>query len=295
MPHSGTVSSSTASTARAPRLRDAGSRGLGGYAATALLHTAALAVLYVVCVRTARGQAAEDAVHRLALASPDAGLPAAGERLLDLAGRLEPHHLLVGAGAVALAGLLRRAPGRAALGLAVATLTLGLTELLKLVLLDRPDLVSAYSGGGNSLPSGHTAGVLGVCLGLLVAAPPRWRWVLAPLGALASGAMGAMVVADGWHRVSDPLASALVGAAVVAGAHALPWGRRGRWVRGRPSPGRVALLAAGAPVACALALVAAYAAPGAGLATAVAAPGLAVAATVLLVALALPREVRAQR
>ncbi len=292
MPHSGEVTSSTAPTAPAPTLRSPGRRGLGRYAATAALHTAALAVLYVVCVRTARGQAAEDAVHRLALRSPDAGLPAPAERLLDLAGHLEPHHLLAGAAAVALAGLARRAPGRAALGLGVAAGTLGLTELLKLVLLDRPNLLEAYANGGNSLPSGHTAGVLGVCLGLLVAAPPRWRVLLAPLGALASGAMGAMVVADGWHRVSDPLASALVGTAVLALALALPWGRRGRWVRGRP--GAVAALAAGVPAACALALVAAYAWPGAGLGAAVAAPGLAVAATVLLAAAALPREVRAR-
>ncbi|WP_432496278.1 phosphatase PAP2 family protein [Kineococcus auxinigenes] len=288
------MTSSTAPTAPAPTLRGPGRRGLGRYAATAALHTAALAVLYVVCVRTARGQAAEDAVHRLALDSPDAGLPAPAERLLDLAGRLEPHHLLAGAALVALAGLARRAPGRAALGLGVAAGTLGLTELLKLVLLERPNLLEAYAGGGNSLPSGHTAGVLGVCLGLLVAAPPRWRVLLAPLGALASGAMGAMVVADGWHRVSDPLASALVGTAVLALAHALPWGRRGRWLRGRPAPGTLAALAAGVPAACALALVAAYAWPGAGLGVAVAAPGLAVAATVLLAATALPREVRAR-
>ncbi|WP_337062773.1 phosphatase PAP2 family protein [Kineococcus sp. G2] len=286
------MTSSTAPTAPAPTLRGPDRRGLGRYAATALVHAAALAVLYVVSVRTVRGQVAEDAVHRLALRSADAGLPAPAERLLDLAGLLEPLHLLAGAALVALAGLLRRAPGRAALGLGVAAGTLALTELLKLVLLDRPNLISAYANGGNSLPSGHTAGVLGVCLGLLVASPPRWRVLLAPLGALASGTMAAMVVADGWHRVSDPLASALVGTAVLALALALPWGRRGRWVRGRP--GAVTALATGVPAACALALAAAYAWPGAGLGTAVAAPGLAVAATVLLAAAALPREVRAR-
>ncbi|NAZ88771.1 phosphatase PAP2 family protein, partial [Kineococcus indalonis] len=206
--------------APAPPRRGTGRRGTGALAAAALLHAAALAVLYAVCVRTARGQAAEDAVHEAALRSTDAGLPAAGERLLQLAGHLEPVHLLAGAGLVALAGLASRSPARAGLGLGVAAATLGATEVLKLVLLQRPDLLGAASSG-NSLPSGHTAGVLGVCLGLLVAAPRSWRWVLAPAGALASGAMGAMVVAEGWHRVSDPLASALVGSAAFALARAL--------------------------------------------------------------------------
>ncbi|WP_432494920.1 phosphatase PAP2 family protein [Kineococcus gypseus] len=285
------MTSSTAPAAAPPR-RAAGRRGLGRYAAVAAAHAGALAVLYALTVLTARGQAAEDAVHRLALSSPDAGLPAPAEQLLALAGHLRPVHLLAGAAAVGAVGLLRGAPGRAALGLAVATGTLALTELLKLALLPRPDLLGA--GGANSLPSGHTAGVVGVCLGLLVAAPPRWRWVLAPLGALASGAMGAMVVADGWHRVGDPLASALVGTAVLAGAHALPWGRRGRWVRGAPARGALAALALGVPAAGALALLAAHAWPGADLGTAVAAPGAAVALSVLLAAAALPREVRAR-
>ncbi|WP_432570599.1 phosphatase PAP2 family protein [Kineococcus sp. SYSU DK005] len=288
------MTSSTVPTAPAPPRRGAERRGAGALTAAALLHAAALAVLYAVCVRTARGQAAEDAVHEAALRSADAGLPAPGERLLHLAGHLEPVHLLAGAGLVVLAGLARRSPARAGLGLAVAAATLGATELLKLVVLQRPDLVEAASTH-NSLPSGHTAGVLGVCLGLLAAAPPCWRWVLAPAGALASGAMAAMVVAEGWHRVSDPLASALVGSAAFALAQALApeRPRRGR-APAVPRRGRVAALAAGVPAACAAALVAAYAVPGAGLGTAVAAPGLAVAATVLLAAGALPRRARAR-
>ncbi len=76
--------------------------------------------------------------------------------------------------------------------------------------------------------------MLGLALGLLVAGP---RWLRAPLalaGAAAAGAMGAFVIADGWHRVSDVLASALVGSIVLCLVQVFPLRgerRRGALVR----------------------------------------------------------------
>lgn len=242
----------------------------------------ALAVLYYVCVRTATGQVHENQLHRDALESRGAvsGWLAQAFALVE---RLEPHHLLLGVVLVGVLGLVRGRPGRAVQGIVVAGGTLALTELLKLVLLERPDLLeSGYAS--NSLPSGHTAAVLGLALGALVAAPRFLRFPVALAGAAAAGAMGAFVVADGWHRVSDVLASALVGSVVFCLVQVLP-------SRDRRARGALASLTVAVPLACAAALVVVYAGS-VPLTTAYVVAGAVVALTVLLAARALPREVR---
>jgi membrane-associated phospholipid phosphatase len=242
----------------------------------------ALGVLYYVCVRTATGQVREDQLHADALATRD-DVPAWLGRVFGFAERLEPQHLLIGVVVVGALGLVRGRPGRAVQGIAVAAGTLGLTELLKLVLLERPDLVD---GGyaSNSLPSGHTAAVLGLALGALVASPRVLRFPVALVGAAAAGSMGAFVIADGWHRVSDVLASALVGSVVFCLVQVLP-------SRDRRARGALTSLAVTVPLACAAALVVVYAGS-VDLVTAYVVAGAVVALTVLWAAAALPREVR---
>nr|WP_240895443.1 phosphatase PAP2 family protein [Kineococcus siccus] len=184
-------------------------------------------------------------------------------------------------GALSGRGRLRRT----VLGVGVALGTLGVTEVLKLVVLQRPDLSAEYGTIANSLPSGHTAGVLGLALGFLLVAPRWLRGVLTVGGAAAAGAMGAFVVDHGWHRVSDVLASALVGSIVLCLALALP-------TRQRPRLGRLAALAVGVPVLSLAALVVTYVLPTGGLTAGTFAAGAVVAGTVLLAARVLPREVR---
>ncbi|ABS01750.1 phosphoesterase PA-phosphatase related [Kineococcus radiotolerans SRS30216 = ATCC BAA-149] len=283
MPHSGGVVTSAPSQQHRPS-RTRGARRTWSPAAlgSAWGLTLALAVLYCVCVRTATGQRHENRLHAEALEARGT-LTGWAARAFGLVERLEPQHLLLGALAVAVLGLLRGRPGKAAQGLVVAAGTLGLTEVLKLVLLERPELAQTYGATANSLPSGHTSAVLGLALGVLVAAP---RWLRPPLalaGAVAAGAMGAFVVADGWHRVSDVLASALVGALVLCLVQVLP----GRDERRR---GRLLALALVVPAASAVALVVVYAG-GAPLPVSYLAAGAVVALTVLAGARALPREV----
>lgn len=244
--------------------------------------SATLAVLYVVCVRTVEGQLHENALHSRALQTPDGNGVGWLERLFSVTSRLEPQHLLVAFAAVALLGLVRGAWTRGALGVLVAGGTLAVTELLKLVVLERPDLSERYGAIANSLPSGHTSAVLGLALGALVAAPRFLRGPLALLGAVAAGAMGAYVIDDGWHRVSDVLASALVASACLCLVLALPG-------RHRPRTSGLVGLAAGVPVASAVALAVVYAWPGTGMTAAVVVPGAVVALTVLLGVRALPR------
>jgi membrane-associated phospholipid phosphatase len=283
VPHSGGVVTSAPSQPHSPS-RAPGARRTWSFAALggAWGLTLALALLYCVCVRTATGQRHENRLHAEALESRGT-LTGWTARTFDLVERLEPHHLLLGALAIGVLGLVRGRPGRAVQGLAVAAGTLGLTELLKLVLLERPDLAQSYAATSNSLPSGHTSAVLGLALGVLVAAP---RWLRLPLtlaGAAGAGAMGAFVVAEGWHRVSDVLASALVGAAVLCLVQVLP-------SRDRRRRGRLLALAGLVPAASAAALVVVYAGD-ASLPTAYVTAGAVVALTVLAAARALPREV----
>jgi membrane-associated phospholipid phosphatase len=242
----------------------------------------ALGVLYYVCVRTATGQVHENQLHRDALADRGAVTGWLG-RAFDVVERLEPHHLVIGVVLIGVLGLLRGRPGKAAQGIVVAGGTLALTELLKLVLLERPDLLeSGYAS--NSLPSGHTAAVLGLALGALVAAPRFLRFPMTLVGAAAAGAMGAFVIADGWHRVSDVLASALVGSIVFCLVQVLP-------SRDRRARGALVSLMVTVPLACAAALVVVYAGA-VSLTTAYVVAGSVVALTVLLAGRALPQEVR---
>lgn len=248
----------------------------------ALWTTATLGVLYVVCVRTVEGQLHENALHSRALQTPDGNGVWWLERLFAVTSRLEPHHLVVALAAVAALGLVRGKPSRGALGVLVAGGTLAVTELLKLVVLDRPDLSERYGAIANSLPSGHTSAVLGLALGFLLAAPRALRVPVALVGAVAAGAMGAYVIDDGWHRVSDVVASALVASACLCLVLALPG-------RHRPRTRGLLGLAVGVPVAGAVALAVVYAFPGVGMTAAVVVPGAVVALTVLLAVRALPR------
>lgn len=96
------------------------------------------------------------------------------------------------------------------------------TELLKLVILERPDLTpTTLNGGENSYPSGHTTIGMAVCVAAMLVVPARLRNVTA-FGAGAIGAaFGVAVVAAGWHRPSDAAGAYLVCLAAGAAAAAL--------------------------------------------------------------------------
>lgn len=283
MPHSGGVVTSAPSQQHSP-YRAPGARRTWSFVALvgAWWQVVALGVLYYVCVRTATGQLHENRLHTDALQTRGDVTGWLG-RAFDLIERLQPHHLVFGFIAIGVLGLVRGRPGRAVQGLVVAAGTLGLTEVLKLVLLERPDLAESYAATSNSLPSGHTSAVLGLALGALVVAPRWLRFPVAVVGAAAAGAMGAFVIADGWHRVSDVLASALVGSIVLCLVQVLP-------SRDHRPRGRLVSLSGLVPLACAAALVLVYAGD-ASLRTSYLAAGAVVALTVLAAARALPREV----
>ena len=73
----------------------------------------------------------------------------------------------------------------------------------------RPSLLPGWTGP-NSLPSGHTTVAASVSAALLLAAPRRWRPLIAVLGAGWTIAMGLSTMVGQWHRPADVIAAVLV-------------------------------------------------------------------------------------
>lgn len=164
----------------------------------------ALVVAYVVFVRTHTGQRIDEAALHGRLASVRAR-DAANQLLTTISvGSLALVLVLLAAQA-----LLRR---RVALAVVAVVVVLGaviLTELLKHVLLVRPELV-ASSIDRNSFPSGHTTTAFAVGIAATLAAPPRWRRAIAAGALLYGTAIGIATIAAGWHRPSDVAGAMLV-------------------------------------------------------------------------------------
>jgi membrane-associated phospholipid phosphatase len=203
-------------------------------------------------VRTHAGQRIDEAALDGRLASPSAR-QAAGDLLTTIS---------VGSLALVLAllagqALLRRRAALAVVAVAVVAGALATTELLKHLLLVRPDLLPAPSTiDHNSFPSGHTTTAFAVGIAAALAAPPRWRRLVAGAAFLYGTAIGIATIAAGWHRPSDVAAALLVvtgwAAAVVltvtladrdafggAAASADDRDERASWARGRDLEGYV--------------------------------------------------------
>jgi hypothetical protein len=84
-----------------------------------------------------------------------------------------------------------------------------LTEVLKHLVLVRPDLVPS-SIDRNSFPSGHTTTAFAAGIAATLAAPARWRRAVAAGALLYGTAIGIATIAAGWHRPSDVAGAMLV-------------------------------------------------------------------------------------
>lgn len=114
-------------------------------------------------------------------------------------------------GAIVVVALLRGRP-RLAVGagivMAGATFT---SEILKHVVLPRPNLgVPDALGLTPSYPSGHTTVAMSLAIGALLVTPSRWRALVGMLGAVYASAIGVATVATASHRASDPIGAVLV-------------------------------------------------------------------------------------
>ncbi|MFW6186864.1 MAG: phosphatase PAP2 family protein [Actinomycetota bacterium] len=210
--------------------------------ATAALWTTA-ALVGVAALTTRTGQWLDERALRQAQhAFP--GLSDRAGQLLDLL-----PWAVGGVSAVCLAVLVvrsrRLAP--ALTGAGVVVLSNVTVQLLKRVLIQKPDL-GVQETAVNSFPSGHTAAAAAAVAVVLLAAPARSRPVVALLGAGATTATGVATLLNGWHRPSDVVASLLVvaGWAALGGLVLRATGPVERPVRGGGLTAALALLGAGA-------------------------------------------------
>lgn len=176
--------------------------GMTGLAAAC----AALTSLYAVAVCTVRGQAWDHRIwwhlHELS--------PVGARRVAEALGVITPLSCAAALGAIVLLAVAQRRLVPAVVGVVCAAGTFVSAEVLKYT-LERPDLgISHY---GNSFPSGHTGAVAALAVAAVVALGGGLRAVWATLATLATALTGLGVVLAGWHRPSDPVASALVAVA----------------------------------------------------------------------------------
>jgi membrane-associated phospholipid phosphatase len=173
-------------------------------AALSLACVLGLVVAYVVFVRTHAGQRIDEAALDGRLASLHARR-AAGQLLTTIS---------VGSLALALVllvgqALLRRRVALAVVAVVVVLGAVAVTEVLKHLVLVRPELVPS-SIDRNSFPSGHTTTAFAVGIAAALAAPPRWRRAVAAGALLYGTAIGVATIAAGWHRPSDVAGALLV-------------------------------------------------------------------------------------
>ena len=241
---------------------------------------AAAAAVYAGCVLTPAGQRAEDALHAVTSTRESPHL-LTREVTGPLVTGLDPLYLLLGAAVVVLVAVVRGRWLRAAVALAVLVVPIGVTEVLKHLVLPRPGFTSGVGTTlHNSFPSGHTTAGVALVLALVLTLPSRLRRVAALPGAAAVAVLAATVVDEGWHRVSDVLGSVLLTGGVWCAALAVVLLREGPRA-GVPRPAAVRVAGLVPPVACAGALAVAYLLPGVPPAGAVLAPAAAAAAAVL--------------
>jgi len=118
---------------------------------------------------------------------------------------------------VAAVAFLRERPRTALIAAGSIAAAVVCTELLKLVILERPPLnPTELNLGGNSYPSGHTTVGTAVCVAVLLVVPDRLRGPTAVGAGLVAAAFGVAVVAAHWHRPSDAIGAFLICLAVGA-------------------------------------------------------------------------------
>ncbi|WP_414937816.1 phosphatase PAP2 family protein [Amycolatopsis sp. cmx-11-51] len=169
----------------------------------------AFVVTYVLFVHTSAGQLAENGVVRSAQSGRWS--------TMDWAGPLREQDmvLVLGIAAIILVALasLRRRPGLLVPALSVLVLPLITAQLLKLYVLERPELPDGgYGPAHNSFPSGHVSAAMAILMALAFVLPQRFRPVIIGMGGVAVAWVASSTIALGWHRLSDTAGACLLGA-----------------------------------------------------------------------------------
>ncbi|WP_236122713.1 phosphatase PAP2 family protein [Cellulomonas palmilytica] len=173
--------------------------------------------LWAVFVATRRGQLVDAAAVEGAVYG-QTELWRMAERVLDVVSVSAIAVVLVVAMGIAV---VRR---RWELAVQVAVVMVGAnltTQVLKYLVLPRPDHGVAVGNHENTLPSGHTTAATSIAVVLLLVVPARMRPLVAVVGAAYAAATGVSTLVGQWHRPSDVLAAVLVVLAWTAATCAL--------------------------------------------------------------------------
>ncbi|MDO5672926.1 MAG: phosphatase PAP2 family protein [Actinomycetaceae bacterium] len=168
-------------------------------------YAAIAAAITWVCVYTVPGQNLDALAHTASKAAKGA-LLRIDTYLLDLVS------IPIVAGVMAIAAAVALIRKRWALAARAILLVVGAnvtTQALKHYILQRPDL-GVDIATVNSLPSGHTTAAAAAAAALIMVVPHSWRTAATWLGTILTTLMGASVLANGWHRLSDVLVAILV-------------------------------------------------------------------------------------
>lgn len=165
-------------------------------------------------------------------------------------------------GAIVLVALARRRP-RLAIGAFVLVLGSNVTtQVLKRLVLPRPDLLPAdLREGGPSFPSGHSTVAMSLALAFVLVVPRSVRTLAAAAGLVYAVGVGVAVIVAGWHRPSDAYGAYLVAFAWACLVAAVLVEERGLGPRPvsepdvRPAGGRLLLVAGLAILAVAFAIL----------------------------------------
>lgn len=175
--------------------------------ALAVLSAVLLAVVYVIAVHTSWGQRIDEAA--LDGRTTRVGVLRATDRLLDT---ISIASLALGTLAIAAVALVRHRPHLALTAAVVIGGSIATTELLKRVVLDRPNLLDLTDPSQqlNWFPSGHSTVAMSLAIGLVLVVAEEYRPVAALAGLVYATLVGAGTVTVGWHRPSDVLGAYLV-------------------------------------------------------------------------------------
>ena len=181
-------------------------RLLRRYLAASAISAVLLLFVYLAFVRTGWGQRFDD----IAFDGRQVEDPAITSATNDLLHSVTRSSLALLTGAVVLFALARRRWRLALVAGASVTGAVVTTEVLKLLVLTRPDLDGIAGIEQNSFPSGHATIGMALSLGLVMVSPHSWRWLSALAALFVSMVFGVGVLATGWHRPSDTVGAYLV-------------------------------------------------------------------------------------
>lgn len=189
---------------RAPARRRAG-HNPALFLFAALLTAAGAALTYFGFVRTTTGQLADESAWREAeVVAPATRVPA-----LQFLDNLPLLSVFIALAVIVAVTIARRRFSPAIIAVATMAAANLATQLLKNLLLDRPDR-GVITLDFNSLPSGHTTLAASAMAAVFLVVSPRWRPAAAALGGTYAVLAGAATFFNLWHRPADVVAAFFV-------------------------------------------------------------------------------------